>query len=100
MPIFTIKSAGAPSTCMATATATAAKCLTGREMDGPDITMEEYIQLEAEKAHRRGQEFNWEPGSYRLSNRIILSPPFIITTFAARDETKELPLVPENPVIF
>ncbi|GJU59197.1 hypothetical protein Tco_1236963 [Tanacetum coccineum] len=33
-------------------------------MDDPDITMEEYIQLEAEKARRRGQEFNWETASY------------------------------------
>ncbi|GKA02047.1 hypothetical protein Tco_0674712 [Tanacetum coccineum] len=30
-----------------------------QELDDPDITMEEYIQLEAEKAHGRGQEFNW-----------------------------------------
>ncbi|GJR80895.1 hypothetical protein Tco_0151680 [Tanacetum coccineum] len=35
-----------------------------QEMDEPDITMEEYIQLEAEKAHRRGQEFNWETATY------------------------------------
>ncbi|GKD43940.1 hypothetical protein Tco_1268585 [Tanacetum coccineum] len=33
-------------------------------MDNPDITMEEYIQLEAEKARRRGQEFNWETATY------------------------------------
>ncbi|GJV36775.1 hypothetical protein Tco_1409252, partial [Tanacetum coccineum] len=35
-----------------------------QEMGNPDITMEEYIQLEAEKAHRRGQEFNWETATY------------------------------------
>ncbi|GJS32993.1 hypothetical protein Tco_0531375 [Tanacetum coccineum] len=29
-------------------------------MDDPNITIEEYIQLEAEKARRHGQEFNWE----------------------------------------
>ncbi|GKD56663.1 hypothetical protein Tco_1290050 [Tanacetum coccineum] len=29
-------------------------------MVNPDITMEEYVQLEAKKACRRGQEFNWE----------------------------------------
>ncbi|GKA19684.1 hypothetical protein Tco_0699599 [Tanacetum coccineum] len=34
------------------------------EMDNPDIIMEEYIQLEAEKACRRGQEFNWETATY------------------------------------
>ncbi|GJR92750.1 hypothetical protein Tco_0264924 [Tanacetum coccineum] len=33
-------------------------------MNDPDITMEEYIQLEAEKACRRGQEFNWETATY------------------------------------
>ncbi|GKA90086.1 hypothetical protein Tco_0811898 [Tanacetum coccineum] len=33
-------------------------------MDDPDVTMEEYIQLEAEKARRRGQEFNWETATY------------------------------------
>ncbi|GKB99593.1 hypothetical protein Tco_0985730 [Tanacetum coccineum] len=33
-------------------------------MDDPDIAMEEYIQLEAEKARMRGQEFNWEIDTY------------------------------------
>ncbi|GKC39564.1 hypothetical protein Tco_1051948 [Tanacetum coccineum] len=33
-------------------------------MDNPDITMEEYIQFEAEKTRRRGQEFNWETATY------------------------------------
>ncbi|GJR05070.1 hypothetical protein Tco_0528054 [Tanacetum coccineum] len=33
-------------------------------MDDPDITMEEYIQLEAKKARRQGQEFNWETATY------------------------------------
>ncbi|GJV75183.1 hypothetical protein Tco_1506767 [Tanacetum coccineum] len=33
-------------------------------MDKPVITMEEYIQIEAEKARRRGQEFNWETATY------------------------------------
>ncbi|GJW57633.1 hypothetical protein Tco_0104364 [Tanacetum coccineum] len=33
-------------------------------MDDPDITMEEYIQLKAEKACRRGQEFNWGTATY------------------------------------
>ncbi|GJY26040.1 DNA helicase [Tanacetum coccineum] len=34
------------------------------KMDNPDITMEEYIELEAEKARRRGQTFNWETATY------------------------------------
>ncbi|GKD27175.1 hypothetical protein Tco_1233389 [Tanacetum coccineum] len=29
-------------------------------MDDPDITIEEYIQLMADKAQNRGQTFNWE----------------------------------------
>ncbi|GJZ64636.1 DNA helicase [Tanacetum coccineum] len=34
------------------------------KMDNPDITMEEYIELEAYKARRRGQTFNWEIATY------------------------------------
>ncbi|GKE50036.1 hypothetical protein Tco_1481294 [Tanacetum coccineum] len=33
-------------------------------MDDPDITMEEYIRLEEEKARRRGQNFNWKSATY------------------------------------
>ncbi|GJW85508.1 hypothetical protein Tco_0158653 [Tanacetum coccineum] len=33
-------------------------------MDDPDITMEEYIQLMADKARRRGQTFNWETATF------------------------------------
>nr|GEU53285.1 hypothetical protein [Tanacetum cinerariifolium] len=33
-------------------------------MDDPNITMVEYIQLEEEKARRRGQEYNWETATY------------------------------------
>ncbi|GJR61554.1 retrovirus-related pol polyprotein from transposon TNT 1-94 [Tanacetum coccineum] len=33
-------------------------------MDNLDITMEEYIRLEEEKAQRPGQEFNWETATY------------------------------------
>ncbi|GKC75010.1 hypothetical protein Tco_1125784, partial [Tanacetum coccineum] len=29
-------------------------------MDDPNITMEEYIRLEEEKAQRHGQTFNWQ----------------------------------------
>nr|GEV42707.1 reverse transcriptase domain-containing protein [Tanacetum cinerariifolium] len=34
------------------------------EMDDPNVTMAEYIQLEEEKACRRGQEYNWETATY------------------------------------
>ncbi|GKF31892.1 hypothetical protein Tco_0101690, partial [Tanacetum coccineum] len=34
------------------------------EMDDPNITMEEYIQLMADKARGRDQKFNWETATY------------------------------------
>ncbi|GKB79789.1 hypothetical protein Tco_0946684 [Tanacetum coccineum] len=33
-------------------------------MDNPNITMEQYIQLEEEKARRRGKVYNWETATY------------------------------------
>ncbi|GJZ22911.1 hypothetical protein Tco_0559950 [Tanacetum coccineum] len=33
-------------------------------MDDSNHNMEEYIKLEAEKAHKRGQTFNWETATY------------------------------------
>ncbi|GKC55835.1 hypothetical protein Tco_1083433 [Tanacetum coccineum] len=33
-------------------------------MDNPNITMEEYIRLEEERARRRGKVFNWETATY------------------------------------
>ncbi|GKC64449.1 hypothetical protein Tco_1097047, partial [Tanacetum coccineum] len=34
------------------------------KMDNPNITIEEYIRLEEEKAHRRGKVYNWETATY------------------------------------
>ncbi|GJZ51715.1 hypothetical protein Tco_0606230 [Tanacetum coccineum] len=34
------------------------------DMDDPNITMEEYIRLEEEKAHRRGKVYNWETATH------------------------------------
>ncbi|GJR56622.1 hypothetical protein Tco_1407143 [Tanacetum coccineum] len=34
------------------------------KMDDPNITMEEYIRLEEEKARRRGKVYNWETVTY------------------------------------
>ncbi|GJU24159.1 hypothetical protein Tco_1162780 [Tanacetum coccineum] len=34
------------------------------KMDDSDLTMEEYIDLEAEKARRHGRTFNWETATY------------------------------------
>ncbi|GKF57747.1 hypothetical protein Tco_0171284, partial [Tanacetum coccineum] len=33
-------------------------------MDNPNITMDEYIRLEEEKARKRGKVFNWETATY------------------------------------
>ncbi|GKD62595.1 hypothetical protein Tco_1300104, partial [Tanacetum coccineum] len=33
-------------------------------MDDPNMTMEEYIKFEEEKAHRRGRVFNWKTATY------------------------------------
>nr|GEX66354.1 hypothetical protein [Tanacetum cinerariifolium] len=33
-------------------------------MDNPNLTMEEYIRLEEERAHKRGKVFNWETATY------------------------------------
>ncbi|GKD12450.1 hypothetical protein Tco_1196857 [Tanacetum coccineum] len=33
-------------------------------MDDPNMTMEEYIKLEEEKARRRGRAFNWQTATY------------------------------------
>ncbi|GKF61885.1 hypothetical protein Tco_0181939, partial [Tanacetum coccineum] len=34
------------------------------KMDDPNITMEEYIRLEEEKARRHGKVYNWETATY------------------------------------
>ncbi|GKD59012.1 hypothetical protein Tco_1296521 [Tanacetum coccineum] len=33
-------------------------------MDDPNLTMEEYIRIEEEKARRRGRVFNWQTATY------------------------------------
>ncbi|GKC79346.1 reverse transcriptase domain-containing protein, partial [Tanacetum coccineum] len=35
-------------------------------LDDPNITIEEYIRLEEEKAHRCGKVFNWETATYDI----------------------------------
>ncbi|GKC81704.1 hypothetical protein Tco_1137421, partial [Tanacetum coccineum] len=34
------------------------------KMDDPNITMDEYIRLEEEKARRRGKVYNWKTATY------------------------------------
>ncbi|GJT00106.1 hypothetical protein Tco_0821275 [Tanacetum coccineum] len=50
-------------------------------MDDPNITMEEYIRLEEEKAHRYGKVYNWETATY---GKIC---PQHINEFNLKDET-------------
>ncbi|GKC51625.1 hypothetical protein Tco_1074370 [Tanacetum coccineum] len=40
-------------------------------MDEPNITMEEYIRLEEEKACRRGKVFYWETAKYDFKNEFL-----------------------------
>nr|GEV83011.1 hypothetical protein [Tanacetum cinerariifolium] len=44
------------------------------EMDDPNITMEEYIRLEKEKARRRDKVCNWKTATYALSCEPTASP--------------------------
>ncbi|GJX69109.1 hypothetical protein Tco_0304836 [Tanacetum coccineum] len=46
-------------------------------LDDPNITMEEYIRLEEEKAHRCGKVYNWETATYgSLNNEIDFRDSF------------------------
>ncbi|GJU63697.1 retrovirus-related pol polyprotein from transposon TNT 1-94 [Tanacetum coccineum] len=40
------------------------------KMDDPNITMEEYIRLEEEKARRRGKVYNWETATYVFNDTL------------------------------
>ncbi|GJW29750.1 hypothetical protein Tco_0046625, partial [Tanacetum coccineum] len=39
-------------------------------MDDPNITMEEYIRLEEEKARRRGKVYDWETAMYVFNDTL------------------------------
>ncbi|GJX17439.1 hypothetical protein Tco_0218271 [Tanacetum coccineum] len=54
-------------------------------MDNPNITMEEYVRYETEKALRNGQMYNWETTKYGKINYIgdINYPRFFETKFPA-----------------
>ncbi|GJT17623.1 hypothetical protein Tco_0876329 [Tanacetum coccineum] len=43
-------------------------------MDDPNITMEEYIRLEEEKACRCGKVYNWETATYENDNENVNMP--------------------------
>ncbi|GJT18704.1 hypothetical protein Tco_0877410 [Tanacetum coccineum] len=54
-------------------------------MDDPNITMEEYIRLEEEKARRRGKVYNWETATYGKiwDNKDVHDLGFVETKFPA-----------------
>nr|GEX46554.1 hypothetical protein [Tanacetum cinerariifolium] len=55
-------------------------------MDKPNITMEEYVILKEEKAHRRRKVFNWETATYGKiwDNKDVHNLGSIETEFPAR----------------
>ncbi|GJU42872.1 hypothetical protein Tco_1195829 [Tanacetum coccineum] len=77
-------------------------------MDDPNMTMEEYIKFEEEKARRRGRVFNWQTTTYRkirvdydlydLRSMEAEFPAIVINDAVAPQD--ELQLVPSCFVIF
>ncbi|GJX22781.1 putative reverse transcriptase domain-containing protein [Tanacetum coccineum] len=55
------------------------------KMDDPNITMEEYIRLEEEKAHRRGKVYIWETATYGKiwDNKDVHDLGYVETEFPA-----------------
>ncbi|GKF02337.1 hypothetical protein Tco_0029260, partial [Tanacetum coccineum] len=81
-------------------------------MNDPNMTMEEFIKLEEEKARRRGRVFNWQTATYRkirvdddlheLSSVVAEFPAIIINdAFAPQDvlQCKSLVSTPVNDEI-
>ncbi|GJS06299.1 hypothetical protein Tco_0363095 [Tanacetum coccineum] len=64
-----------------------------KKMNDPNMTMQEYIKFEKEKARRRGQVFNWQTATYekiRVNDNLrsveAEFPAIIISdTFAPQD---------------
>nr|GEU85371.1 hypothetical protein [Tanacetum cinerariifolium] len=57
-------------------------------MDDPNITMEEYIRLEEEKARRCGKVYNWETATY-VNIPSFLSPALEVSYFDDLDFLKD-----------
>nr|GEU43223.1 hypothetical protein [Tanacetum cinerariifolium] len=60
-------------------------------MDDPNITMEEYIRLEEEKAQRHGRTFNWKTATYENDNDKVdmPSPELTVSYFDDLDHFKD-----------
>ncbi|GKB57319.1 hypothetical protein Tco_0913505 [Tanacetum coccineum] len=54
-------------------------------MDDPNITMEEYIRLEEEKAHRRGKVYNWETAMYGKIGIITVDMAYSLNEYSVFD---------------
>nr|GEV99031.1 hypothetical protein [Tanacetum cinerariifolium] len=57
-------------------------------MDDPNITMEEYIRLEEEKARRCGKVYNWETVTYENDNDKVNKPLFPSPELKDNDDDK------------
>ncbi|GJS22136.1 hypothetical protein Tco_0450768, partial [Tanacetum coccineum] len=70
------------------------------KMDDPNITMEEYIRLEEEKARRLGKVFNWETGTYGKiwDNKDVHDLRSIFPAIALNDEVSSKTLSCEPTV--
>ncbi|GJU43151.1 hypothetical protein Tco_1200417 [Tanacetum coccineum] len=71
-------------------------------MDDPNITMEEYIRLEEEKARRHGQTFNWQTAMFgkveNYEDEDVCSIDFE-TEFPAIVFDNTLPAIPSEPTV-
>ncbi|GJT24886.1 hypothetical protein Tco_0894823 [Tanacetum coccineum] len=75
-------------------------------MDDPNITMEEYIRLEEEKARRRGKVYNWETATYDYNNDKVNMPSFLSSEPTIsydfdyfKDFEKEFPAIAYNDAL-
>nr|GEV98630.1 hypothetical protein [Tanacetum cinerariifolium] len=80
------------------------------KIDDPNITMEEYIRLEEEKARRHGKVYNWETATYDLENdndKVNMpsfpSPELEVSYFddldSLKDFEKEFPAIVYNDAL-
>ncbi|GJS01154.1 retrovirus-related pol polyprotein from transposon TNT 1-94 [Tanacetum coccineum] len=72
-----------------------------KEMDDLNITMAEYIQLEEEKARRRGQEFNWETSTYGKNEfpAIVYNDALTSEAEFSSEPTNEFPAIVHNDAL-
>nr|GEW78846.1 MAK10-like protein [Tanacetum cinerariifolium] len=59
-------------------------------MDNPNITVEEYTKLQAEKAQRCGWTFNWDMATYGLTKEMGQTLAYRMRMVYIRDEGQEL----------